>query len=93
MQTLTKADKIYLIIGQDNLEKIHLWQDYEKLKQMVHFVVATRGEEKPIFRDFDFIQLKIDVPISSSQIRKDANFDFVPATIKKEVEKIFKDKN
>ena len=34
--------KIYLIIGADNLAKLSTWSEYEKLKELVEFVVATR---------------------------------------------------
>lgn len=42
-------DKFYLIIGDDNLKSLHKWKDYEKLKQMVTFVVVTRYESFKIF--------------------------------------------
>ncbi len=38
----TVYDKLYLIIGADNLATLTLWHDYETLCSMVTFVVATR---------------------------------------------------
>lgn len=35
-------EKLYLIIGADNLSSLQLWHDYKKLSQKVIFVVATR---------------------------------------------------
>jgi nicotinate-nucleotide adenylyltransferase len=60
--------KIYLIIGADNLESLHKWQDYQELKNLVSFVVATRDNIK--IPD-DYITLHVEEDISSTKIRKE----------------------
>ena len=58
--------KIYLVIGADNLKKLHLWQDYEELKNLVTFIVATRDN---IAIPKEYITLHVDEKVSSSEIR------------------------
>jgi len=65
-----QSDEIFLIIGADNLEKLHEWHLFEELDAMVTWVVASRGEI-PIPKHM--ITLAIDVPISSTDFRK--NFE------------------
>ena len=40
--------KIYFVIGADNLKSLHLWNDFDKLNQLVTFIVISRDgyEEK-----------------------------------------------
>lgn len=64
---LKKYDKIYLIIGADNLESLHKWQNYEELKTLVTFIVASRDN---IRIPEKYITLNVDVPVSSTQIRR-----------------------
>jgi len=58
--------EIYLVIGADNLKSLHKWQDYDELKNLVTFVVASRDNIK-IPKEFITLQIKED--ISSSKIR------------------------
>ena len=58
--------KIYLVIGADILVSLHHWQDYEELKDLVSFVVATRDN---IDIPKKYITIKIDEQISSTEIR------------------------
>jgi len=60
------VDKVYLIIGADNLENLKLWYNYDKLKDMVEFVVATRNNIK-IPKKYE--TLKVNEDISSTKIR------------------------
>ncbi len=60
------AEKIYLIIGADNLNKLTSWHRYAELDALVTWVVATRnGVSVPE----QMIRLNIDVAISSSDFR------------------------
>ena len=61
-----KSDKIYLIIGADNLKKLHKWHKIEEIKELAEFVIATRNSIK-IPNGFKI--LKIDINISSTEIR------------------------
>jgi len=59
--------KIYLIIGADNLAKLHLWDSFDKLSKLVEFIVATRDN---ISISNNFKILNIQCNISSSKIRE-----------------------
>ncbi|NPA11457.1 MAG: nicotinate (nicotinamide) nucleotide adenylyltransferase [Epsilonproteobacteria bacterium] len=81
----------FFIIGSDNLKTLHLWKDIDKLKNMVEFVVAKRG-------DIDINLLKkhniskiidINIPISSTMIRE-GNFSYLPEEIEKEIIEFYK---
>ncbi|MDA7818486.1 nicotinate (nicotinamide) nucleotide adenylyltransferase [Sulfurimonas sp.] len=59
--------KIYLVIGADNLASLEKWYNYNELKKLVTFIVATRDD---IEIPKEFITLHVDEKISSTQIRK-----------------------
>jgi len=59
-------EKIYLIIGADNLSSLHKWYKYEELKKMVEFVVAKRDG---IEISSDYKILNVNENISSTMIR------------------------
>lgn len=61
------AQTIYLIIGADNLEKLHQWHHYDELCQRVTFVVVTRNN---IDIPDTMIRLDINTPISSTLFRE-----------------------
>ena len=61
-----QCEKLYLIIGADNLETLHAWHEIDKLKSMVTFVVATRNTI-PIPKGM--IALEVNEPISSTDFR------------------------
>ncbi|MCW8837570.1 MAG: nicotinate (nicotinamide) nucleotide adenylyltransferase [Thiovulaceae bacterium] len=63
---LKKYNKLYLIIGADNLESLHKWQDYNELKQLVTFIVAKRDN---INIPKEYITLDVNENISSTEIR------------------------
>ncbi|MDP3466500.1 MAG: nicotinate (nicotinamide) nucleotide adenylyltransferase [Sulfuricurvum sp.] len=73
------CEKLYLIIGADNLEALHAWHDYEKLKEMVTFVVATRNN---VAIPKEMIALKVDEPVSSTDFRN----SFSSLGLSKEIE-------
>lgn len=79
------ADKIYLIIGADNLEKLHLWNSYEKLKSMVEFVIASRTGYNSVIK-----HLNVDIDVSSTELRKNLDISLIPKNIQKEVKEIWK---
>jgi nicotinate-nucleotide adenylyltransferase len=83
-------DKLYLIIGADNLEKLHMWKDYDKLKNMVEFVVAKRDN---ISIDTKYKVLNVDVDINSTSIRELKNIEHIPQTIVDEVKKFYKNED
>ncbi|PHQ64750.1 MAG: nicotinate (nicotinamide) nucleotide adenylyltransferase, partial [Sulfurimonas sp.] len=64
---LKRYKKIYLTIGADNLESIHKWSNYDELKKLVTFVVASR---KSVKIPENFMKLSVDVDISSTTLRQ-----------------------
>ncbi len=60
-------DKIYLIIGADNLKSLHKWHSYKELENLVEFVVANRDDIK-VPKNYKVLDIKVD--ISSTKLRK-----------------------
>jgi len=83
-------NKIYLIIGADNLDKLHLWDRIEELKQLVQFVVISRDHQKQKDDIIQFIKIDVNMKISSTQVRDDLALEYIPSKIQKEVEKLWK---
>jgi len=74
---LKKYKNIYLVIGADNLASLHKWERYSELKELVTFIVASRNGIKI---PKEYITLKIDESISSTQLRRN--------TLQNRIEKI-----
>jgi nicotinate-nucleotide adenylyltransferase len=72
-------DSIYLLIGADNLKKVHLWDEFEEIDKRVTWVVATRNE---IEIPDGYIILPVDVSISSTQLRENFQIEMVPEEIR-----------
>lgn len=88
LHLLKSCKKIYLIIGADNLEKLHKWKEYEKLRELVTFIVATRDDiEIPV----GFKKLKIDQKISSSELREKIDTNKLPRICKDEIYNFYKE--
>ena len=83
----TNINNIYLIIGSDNLKKLSLWKDFEKLKSKVKFVVVTRENFEVKNDIIKFQTIKMDINISSSQLREHLDLDYIPNKIKQKVQK------
>ena len=84
LKNLYNPSKIYLIIGEDNLETLDKWYEIDKLKELVEFVVATRKsfESK---KAKEFKNLDIDINISSSLLRDKVNLNYIPKEIKDDI--------
>ena len=81
-----EIDKIYLIIGADNLATLHKWQNFDKLASLVEFVVATRDGIK-IPKHLQ--KMSINANISSSNLRNNIDKSFIPSLIADEVKKYY----
>jgi nicotinate-nucleotide adenylyltransferase len=93
LKTKYKPKIIYLVIGSDNLESLHLWKDFENLKKMVTFVVISRDNYQKNISDISqIVDIKLDINISSTLLRKKLILDFIPKRIQSNVKKIMKDK-
>ncbi len=82
-----ELDKIYLIIGADNVDTLHKWKNYNELKKLVHFVVASRDEIKTCK---NLQKLDIHVNISSTELRDNIKKEYLPKMISDEIIKYYK---
>jgi len=83
--------QIYLIIGTDNLEKLHLWHSFDELNNMVTFVVANRNGF--LNKNYAKMQsLNVNVDISSTKLRDSLDLNFIPHIIKKDVKRFWQKK-
>ncbi len=82
-------DKIYLIIGADNLKNIHLWYNFLELKELVQFVVVSRDEIVLESNYIDMISLMLHIQVSSTDLRKNMSFDLIPHKIREKVKRIW----
>jgi len=88
LKKLYNTDKIYLIIGTDNLKDLHLWNAIEELKTLVTFVVATRSGY--LNENYGKIEtLNVNVKISSTKLRGTLDLDFIPNIIKEDVKQLW----
>jgi len=87
---LETYEKIYLVIGADNLASLEHWHGFDELSQKVTLIVATR-EKKEVSQEF--ITLKIDEKISSSELREKIDINYLPKKIAKEIIKYYKENN
>jgi len=82
--------KIFVVIGADNLQTLSQWQAYDTLQRKVQFIVASR-DDIPVTEEF--IHLKIDEKVSSSQLRHDIKIHSLPPMCAKEIIQFYKEKN
>ncbi len=75
-------DKIYFIIGADNIKNLHQWHDFETLNSLVTFVVATR---EGINIPKNLQKLDINVTISSTLLRENLKREYLPIMIADEI--------
>ena len=87
---LQMYEKIYLIIGADNLEKLHLWHGFEELQKLVTFVVASREN---IELPQDMKALHVNQSVSSTELRNGLKKEYLPACVAEEIEKFYKENN
>jgi nicotinate-nucleotide adenylyltransferase len=90
IETVKHFNPTYFIIGSDNLKTLDKWKNIQELKNMVEFVVATRGElDENLLKKHNIKKIiNIDVPISSTEIRN-CNFKFLPKKIEKEIKEFY----
>ncbi len=85
-----RYDTVYVVIGADNLPKLHLWHEYERLKELAKFIVVTReGYDLP--QGFDTIRLS--QPVSSTQLRKEPKKELLPPKVADEIYRFYKERN
>ncbi len=89
LRSIYDLNEIYLIIGADNIRSLQKWQNYEELKKLVHFVVATRDNVE-IPKGLQ--KLQIDVNISSTNLRDDLKKEYLPKVVADEIEQYYKER-
>ena len=82
----TLYKEIYFIIGADNLASLQEWHHYDALDKLVTWVVATRDN---IEIDEKYIQLSVDHPISSSELREELNEEHLPNEVALEIKTFY----
>lgn len=80
------VSKCYVIVGADNVSGLKKWANYEKLSQMVEFVVASRDNIK-IPKNLK--KLQINANISSSNLRQTLQQNFISDLIFKSVKQFY----
>lgn len=86
-----KPEKVYLVIGADNYNSFHLWDSYEEIEKLVTLVVVTRDGVRPKKKK-GVKRIKLDIKISSTELRNTFKLDYIPKKIRKDVEKIWHQK-
>lgn len=87
---LKSYKKIYLVIGADNLAKLHLWKSYERLKELVTFVVVSREN---IEIPKEFLTLHVAVDISSTRLREEMEISKLPKKCATQIYNFYKENN
>ncbi len=87
---LEKFEKVYLVIGADNLASLHKWERFEVLDSLVTFIVASR--DKISIAD-KFMRLDINESISSSALRKEMNKNKIPKKCAEKIAQHYKENN
>jgi len=77
--------KIYFIIGADNLKSLHLWDNFDLLKELVTFVVFHRKGYEVKNDIIPFIDIELDIDISSTTLRESKDLTYIPKKIKNKV--------
>ena len=84
------SENIYLIIGADNIKSLHLWQDFDKLKQLVTFIIISRDGYEEKNDIIQFINIKLDINISSTTLREDLDLKYIPKKIEQKVKELWR---
>ncbi len=76
----------YLVIGSDNLPTITRWHEFERLNDEAVWIVATREDELPDLSPLKRAELlKVEVPVSSTMIRRGEGLEYLDPRIRDEV--------
>ncbi len=87
---LSKYDKVFIVVGADNLSSLKMWKEYEALKQNATFIVVTREK---ITISQEFIKLIVDEEVSSSELRANMNTHKLPKCCAQEIAHFYKETN
>jgi nicotinate-nucleotide adenylyltransferase len=87
---LKRYDKIYLVIGADNLKTFSKWHNYNELMSLVTVIVAHRDN---IEIPSNFINLKVEEAISSTTLRASMNKEKLSNICSDEIIQFYKENN
>ncbi len=90
LQNIYKPHKIYLIIGADNLKSLHLWDNFDKLSQLVTFVAISRDGYEEKNDIIEVINIQLDINISSTTLRENLDLKYIPNKIEQKVIQLWK---
>ena len=82
------AEKVYFIIGADNLYYLEKWHKFDEIDKKVQWVVATRDN---IEIPSQYIKLFVDVTISSSELRSELIEKYIDKNIANSVQAYYKE--
>jgi nicotinate-nucleotide adenylyltransferase len=85
-----KPNKIYVIIGADNLKRLNDWAEFDKLNSLVEFVLITRDGYQIEKNSKKYKILGVNIDISSSQLRAKMDLSYIPNKIKTRIVKLWK---
>ena len=83
-----EADKIYFIIGADNLASLQQWHQFETLDALVTWVVASRDA---IAIDPEYQHLTVDYTVSSTALRKNLEVRHLPKQVAQEIKTYYEE--
>ncbi|MDF1876776.1 nicotinate (nicotinamide) nucleotide adenylyltransferase [Sulfurimonas sp. SAG-AH-194-L11] len=87
---LESYDKIYVVIGADNLKDLQKWHKIDELKDLVTFIVALRDK---ISVPKEFQTLLVQEDISSTSLRETMDKTKLSAVNAEEIMNYYKEKN
>lgn len=87
---LQTYEKVYVVIGADNLEKLQSWHRFDELEKLVTFIVAQRDG---VEISKNFITLGVDEKVSSSALRKKIDIAKLSKKMAKQIQQYYKEKN
>ena len=83
-------EKIYLVIGADNLASLQQWYKFDALQKEVTFIIATRDNVKIPDR---YLMLDIHEDISSSDLRQKIDKTKLPKEVATKIATYYKEHN
>lgn len=86
---LYKPKKIFLVIGSDNLQSLHRWDNFEKLQELVEFIVINRDGYEVKNDIIQFKTINMNINVSSSALRKKFDLHYIPKKIQEKVNDIW----
>ena len=84
-------EKLFFLVGEDHLESLPKWNDFDELRQIVEFAILSRSD-LPLRADYRVVRRRLD--LSSTEIRhRVANQMPISYLVPDNVVRYIKDKN